>query len=80
MAYFDKDDIQNSFVKAIIDEVVDVWGWENDNEYKSLVMEINGICTLYEQILADMKKEDEEQAKKYEVLKQKEVEKTDGGE
>lgn len=75
MAYFDKKDIQNSFAKAITDEFVDVWGWENDNEYKSLVMEINGICLLYEQIVSDMKAEDDEMEKR-----RKEAEKNNGGE
>lgn len=75
MAYFDKKDIQNSFAKAIIDEFVDVWGWENDNEYKSLVMEINGICNLYKQIIYDMQDED------YKMEKRKrEAEKNNGGE
>lgn len=79
MAYFDKKDIQNSFAKAVVDSTMDSWSFEGE-EWQKCVMEINGVCLLYEQILADMKKEDEEAAKKYEELKQKEAEKTDGGE
>lgn len=79
MAYFDKKDIQNSFAKAVMDSTMDSWSFEGD-EWQKCVMEINGICVLYEQIIADMKKEDDEAAKKYEALKQKEAEKTDGGE
>ena len=75
MAYFDKKDIQNSFAKAITDEFVDVWGWENDNEYKSLVMEVNGICNLYKQIIYDMQDEDYKME-----MRRKEAEKNNGGE
>lgn len=64
MALFDKKDIQNSFVKVVSDELMDTWGWDNDAEYKALVMEMNGVKLLYDQILEDMKKEDDEYAKR----------------
>lgn len=64
MALFDKKDIQNSFVNVVSDELMDTWGWDNDAEYKALVMEIDGVKLLYDQILEDMKKEDDEYAKR----------------
>lgn len=53
MAYFDKDDIQKSVVKAITDAV-------KGNEVNG---KARGIITLYEQIIADMDEEDREREK-----------------
>ena len=62
MAYFDRKDIEKSFAKAVLDSAMDCWSFEGD-EWQKCVMEINGIC-LYEQIIADMKAEDEEMEKR----------------
>lgn len=53
MAYFDKDDIQKSFVKAMTDTV-------KNNEWSQ---KARGIIALYEQIIADMDEEDREREK-----------------
>ena len=80
MALFDRKDIEKSFAKAVVDSTMDCWSFEGD-EWQKCVMEINGICLLYEQIVSDMKAEDEEQKRKYEELqKRKEAEKNNGGE
>lgn len=74
MAYFDKKDIQNSFAKAVTDSLMECWSLEGD-EWQKCVMEINGIRCLYEQIIVDLKAEDEEMEKR-----KREAEKNNGGE
>ena len=74
MAYFDRKDIEKSFAKAVVDSTMDCWSFEGD-EWQKCVMEINGICLLYEQIVSDMKAEDEEMEKC-----KREAEKNNGGE
>lgn len=74
MAYFDRKDIEKSFAKAVVDSTMDCWSFEGD-EWQKCVMEINGICLLYEQIVSDMKADDAEMEKR-----RKEAEKNNGGE
>lgn len=74
MAYFDRKDIEKSFAKAVVDSTMDCWSFDGD-EWQKCVMEINGICLLYEQIVSDMKAEDEEMEKR-----KREAEKNNGGE
>lgn len=79
MAYFDKADVQNSLVKMIADYTDCIYELE-EKDFRDTLFEINGMVTLYTQILDDMKKEDEENAKKREEARKKAEAKTDGSE